>query len=85
MTLSPEFLHYYISNCIRSCDQIEEGPIKERQVKQVTRFIQSLLEKQVILMKDYFIEIQSFCISYIKSKGVAQLFRLASQEAQINS
>jgi hypothetical protein len=32
-------------------------------------------------MRDYFVEIQSFCISYMKLKGVANLFRLASQEA----
>ncbi|KAI9267577.1 hypothetical protein EDC94DRAFT_601283 [Helicostylum pulchrum] len=80
--LSPDFIHYYISNSIRSCDELEEGPGKDRQVKQVTRFIQSLLEKKIIPMKDYFVEIQSFCISFMKLKGVANLFRLASQEAQ---
>lgn len=79
MTLSPEFLHYYISNSIRSCEQ-SQG--KDRQVKQVAKFIQSLLEKNIISMKDYFVEIQSFCISFIKLKGVANLFRLASHEAQ---
>ncbi|GAA5810490.1 hypothetical protein MFLAVUS_003911 [Mucor flavus] len=80
--LSPEFIHYYISNSIRSCEELEDGPGKSRQVKQVTRFIQSLLEKKIIPMKDYFVEIQSFCIPFMKLKGVANLFRLASQEAQ---
>lgn len=82
LTLSQEFLHYFISNSIRSCDQLDEGLVKDRQVKQVARFIQSLLERHIIPMRDYFIEIQSFCISYMKLKGVANLFRLASQEAQ---
>ncbi|CAO3627667.1 unnamed protein product [Mucor hiemalis] len=82
MNLSQEFLHYFISHSIRSCDELDEGPIKDRQVKQVARFIQSLLERHIIPMRDYFIEIQSFCISYMKLKGVANLFRLASQEAQ---
>lgn len=82
LNLSQEFLHYFISNSIRSCDQLDEGPVKDRQVKQVARFIQSLLERHIIPMRDYFIEIQSFCISYMKLKGVANLFRLASQEAQ---
>jgi hypothetical protein len=38
IALSQEFLHYYISNSIRSCDQLtEQGPItkRDRQVKQV--------------------------------------------------
>jgi hypothetical protein len=38
ITLSQEFLHYYISNSIRSCDQLtEQGPVakRDRQVKQV--------------------------------------------------
>lgn len=38
MPLSQEFLHYYISNSIRSCDQLtEQGPVtkRDRQVKQV--------------------------------------------------
>jgi hypothetical protein len=81
INLSQEFLHYFISNSIRSCDELQDNT-KDRQVKQVARFIQSLLEKKIIPMRDYFIEIQSFCISYMKLKGVANLFRLASHEAQ---
>lgn len=73
--LPADFVHYYISNSIRCCEQ-------DRQVKQVARFIQSLLENNIIPMKDYFVEIQSFCLSFIKLKGVANLFKLASQEAQ---
>ncbi|KAI7900812.1 uncharacterized protein BX663DRAFT_516610 [Cokeromyces recurvatus] len=85
MQLSQEFLHYYISNSIRSCDQLEEeGPKKDRQVKQVARFIQSLVEKGIISMADYFIEIQSFCVSYMKYKNVTNLFRLASSSRQHN-
>ncbi|KAI9470837.1 MAG: hypothetical protein EXX96DRAFT_370482 [Benjaminiella poitrasii] len=82
MQLSQEFLHYYISNSIRSCDQLEEGLKKDRQVKQVARFIQSLVEKNIISMAEYFIEIQSFCVGYMKHKGVTNLFRLASNQAQ---
>ncbi|KAI7888608.1 uncharacterized protein EV154DRAFT_517194 [Mucor mucedo] len=74
-----DFIHYYISHSIQSCEQCSN---KDRQVKQVARFIQSLLEKDLIQMKEYYIEIQSFCLSFIKLKAVANLFRLASQEAQ---
>ncbi|KAG1172315.1 hypothetical protein G6F71_006462 [Rhizopus microsporus] len=67
---------------IRSCDQLEEGPKQDKQVKQVVRFIQSLLEQGIIHMADYFVEIQAFCVSFMRIKGVAQLFRLASNEAR---
>jgi hypothetical protein len=40
------------------------------------------VEKNIIPMTDYFIEIQAFCVSYMKLKGVTNLFRLASNEAQ---
>ncbi|KAG1302212.1 hypothetical protein G6F61_010664 [Rhizopus arrhizus] len=84
-SLSQDFIHYYISNSIRSCDQLEDGLIKDKQVKQVAKFIQSLLEQDIISMAEYFVEIQAFCVSYMKIKGVVQLFRLASSEArQIN-
>ncbi|EIE82723.1 hypothetical protein RO3G_07428 [Rhizopus delemar RA 99-880] len=70
---------------IRSCDQLEDGLIKDKQVKQVAKFIQSLLEQDIISITEYFVEIQAFCVSYMKIKGVVQLFRLASNEArQIN-
>ncbi|CEP17021.1 hypothetical protein [Parasitella parasitica] len=82
ISVSQEFLHYYISKSIRSCDELEEGPKRDRQVKQVVRFVQSLVEKNIIPMTDYFIEIQAFCVSYMKLKGVTNLFRLASNEAQ---
>ncbi|CEI88883.1 hypothetical protein RMCBS344292_03259 [Rhizopus microsporus] len=81
-SLSSEFIHHYISNSIRSCDQLEEGPKQDKQVKQVARFIQSLLEQGIIHMADYFVEVQAFCVSFMRIKGVAQLFRLASNEAR---
>ncbi|CAO3662949.1 unnamed protein product [Rhizopus stolonifer] len=81
MNLSQDFIHYYISNSIRSCEQLE-GLKRDKQVKQVARFIQSLLEEKVIVMTEYFIEIQAFCISFMRIKGVVQLFRLASNEAR---
>lgn len=79
LPIPTDFIHYYISHSMRSCESTTH---RDRQVKQVARFIQSLLEKDLIQMKDYYIEIQSFCLSFIKLKAVANLFRLASQEAQ---
>ncbi|KAI8332530.1 hypothetical protein EDC96DRAFT_451557, partial [Choanephora cucurbitarum] len=68
-----------ITNSIRACDRLEDSPRKDRQVKQVARFIQSLLEKKMIPISDYVVEIQAFCVSYMKLKSVVDLFRLVSQ------
>ncbi|KAI8987074.1 hypothetical protein BDB01DRAFT_719669 [Pilobolus umbonatus] len=65
---------------IRSCDLIEDGVKGARQVKQVTRFIQSLLENKIITAHDYLFEIKSFCVHYMKIKGVTALFRWISNE-----
>ncbi|KAI8384004.1 hypothetical protein BD560DRAFT_384591, partial [Blakeslea trispora] len=78
MSLPQDFLHQFISNSIRACDQLEDSPKRDRQVKQVARFIQSLLEKNIISIADYVVEIQAFCVSYMKLKSVVHLFRLVS-------
>ncbi|KAI9249199.1 hypothetical protein BDA99DRAFT_524283 [Phascolomyces articulosus] len=77
-----DFLHMYISNSIRTCELYEEGPRKDKHVRLVAKFIQSLLEKGIIPIAEYLIEIQSFCVGYFRFKGVATLFQLASSEAQ---
>ncbi|KAI7851306.1 hypothetical protein BDC45DRAFT_224832 [Circinella umbellata] len=77
-----DFLHIYISNSIRTCELYEEGPRKDKYVRLVAKFIQSLLEKRIIPINEYLIEIQSFCVGYFRFKGVATLFQLASSEAQ---
>ncbi|KAL9539932.1 hypothetical protein MBANPS3_009977 [Mucor bainieri] len=77
--VSQEFLHYFISKSIRAC---EEKPKRDRKIKLVARFVQSLVERNIISMKDYFIEIQAFCVGYMKLKGITDLYRLASNEAQ---
>ncbi|KAF7730395.1 hypothetical protein EC973_002201 [Apophysomyces ossiformis] len=75
------FLHMYISNCIRSCDVLE-GHWQDKQVRLVAKFIQSLLVKRIIPMAEYLIEVQSFCIGFLRFRGVAALYRLVSGEAQ---
>ncbi|KAI8368126.1 uncharacterized protein BYT42DRAFT_585360 [Radiomyces spectabilis] len=77
-----EFLHAYVSKCIRSCELLDEGVAQDRQVKLVTKLVQSLLQKQLMPIAEYFIEIQSFCVANLRFKVVANLFRVASAEAQ---
>ncbi|KAI7863170.1 hypothetical protein BDF14DRAFT_1396049 [Spinellus fusiger] len=80
--LSNEFLHMYISKSILSCEILNKGAWQDRQVKLVTNFIQSFLEKHIIPMEEYLVEIQSFCIGYLRFKGVAVLFRMVSNQVQ---
>ncbi|KAI8975595.1 hypothetical protein BDF20DRAFT_822731, partial [Mycotypha africana] len=79
-TNSIEVIHHVI----RSCDQAPNGLKKDRQVKQVTRFIHSLLEKNIIPLSEYMIEIQAFCVTYMKVGGVANLFQSISAHNHYN-
>ncbi|KAI8077765.1 uncharacterized protein BX664DRAFT_389360 [Halteromyces radiatus] len=80
--LPDDFLHAYISSAIQTCELLE-GSWQERQVRMVAKFLQSLLERHILPITDYMIEIQSFCLGYLKIRGVASLFRTVSQEASI--
>ncbi|KAI9304576.1 hypothetical protein BJ944DRAFT_266633 [Cunninghamella echinulata] len=73
-TLPGEFLHTYVSSAIRTCELLE-GIWQEKQVRTLAKFLQSLLDRNILPISDYMIEIQSFCLDYLKIRGVATLFR----------
>ncbi|KAI8330728.1 hypothetical protein BC941DRAFT_440023 [Chlamydoabsidia padenii] len=78
-TLPGEFMHTYISNAIRTCDMVE-GLSQERLVRMVAKFLQSLLEQHILPITDYRIEIKTFCLGFLKIRGVATLFRTVSHD-----
>ncbi|KAG0277156.1 hypothetical protein BGZ96_002999 [Linnemannia gamsii] len=74
-TLSPRFLHGYIENAIRCCEQVEDKVGQARVVRMFCVFLQSLLRSGAITIPGYYLALQSFCVQFSRVKEVANLFQ----------
>lgn len=73
--LPSEFIQEYISNCIGSCNAIEDQFFQHRQVRVLCVFIQSLTKSGAVDIADLIHEIQTFCVEHAKIKEASELFK----------
>ncbi|RGB32725.1 hypothetical protein C1646_669909 [Rhizophagus diaphanus] len=73
--LSPEFLHKYLTNCIRACEASQNRDTQDRQVRLICVFFQSLIRNNTVDVNRFLVEMPAFCLQFSRIREAVDLYR----------
>ena len=76
----------FLKNCMNQCRSSTETKMnKNRMVRLVCVFLQSIIKSRLINLQDVFIDVQTFCIEFSHIKEANGIYKmLQSENAQRN-
>eukprot|EP00172_Hildenbrandia_rubra_P002551 Plantae.Rhodophyta-Hildenbrandia_rubra.ctg3461.p1 GENE.Plantae.Rhodophyta-Hildenbrandia_rubra.ctg3461~~Plantae.Rhodophyta-Hildenbrandia_rubra.ctg3461.p1 ORF type:complete len:406 (+),score=68.41 Plantae.Rhodophyta-Hildenbrandia_rubra.ctg3461:569-1786(+) len=74
--LPSEFLRQFITNCIHSCESVNDKYNQVRLIRLVCVFLHSLIKSEIVGIRDSVFEIKGFCASFGHIREAGTLFRM---------
>lgn len=73
--LHPEYILLFIASCIASCRNVQDPQARNRLVRLVCVFIQSLLRNNIVQKDDIYFEVQQFCVEFSRVREASALYK----------
>ena len=79
--LPQEFIQIFLKNCMNQCRNSTENKVnKNRMVRLVCVFLQSIIKSRMINLQDVFIDVQAFCIEFSAIKEANSIYKMLQSE-----